>query len=278
MPSPTSKRAVLAATNAIQKLYPVRLADSSWDNTGLLVDSSSEANESDACKILLTIDLTQNVADEAVEKKSNMIVAYHPFIFRGLKSITSKDPQQRSLVKLIQNNISVYSPHTAVDSAKGGVNDFLADGISQNVKVKSRQVIEPNPEEEGCGMGRLIELEEPASLTKLVENVKLSQSLKHVQVGVGRNLAKDHPVSTIAICAGSGGSVFRGVKADLYYTGELSHHEALFFTESGSSLIACNHSNTERAFLSVLKKQLEQELPEAEVEISTEDKDPYEVW
>lgn len=262
----------------VQKLYPVKLADSAWDNTGLLVDSTSESNDSDKCNILLTIDLTQNVAEEAIENKANMIVAYHPFIFRGLKSITSKDPQQRSLVKLIQNNVSVYSPHTAVDSAKGGVNDFLADGISHGLKVKSRLVIQPNPEEEGCGMGRLVELEEPAPLTKLVENVKLSQSLKHVQVGVGRNLANDHPVSTIAICAGSGGSVFRGVDADLYYTGELSHHEALFFTEGGSSLIACNHSNTERAFLTVLKKQLEQELPDADIKISAKDKDPYEVW
>lgn len=165
-----------------------------------------------------------------------------------------------------------------MDSAKGGVNDFLADGIVKNTRVKSRLVIQPDAEEEGCGMGRLIELQEPASLEKLVENVKLSQSLKHVQVGVGRNLQRSHPVLTIAICAGSGGSVFRGVKADLYYTGELSHHEALYFTESGSSVIACNHSNTERAFLKVLAKQIKKQLPEADIDISTEDTDPYEVW
>ncbi|QRG37847.1 YbgI/family dinuclear metal center protein [Candidozyma auris] len=278
MPPPTSKRAILAATNAIQKLYPVKLADKSWDNTGLLVDSSSESGENETCKILLTIDLTQNVANEAIAKGANMVVAYHPFIFRGLKSITTEDPQQRSLLKLIQNHVSVYSPHTAVDSAKGGVNDFLADGIVKNTRVKSRSVIQPDAEEEGCGMGRLIELQEPASLEKLVENVKSSQSLKHVQVGVGRNLQRSHPVSTIAICAGSGGSVFRGVKADLYYTGELSHHEALYFTESGSSVIACNHSNTERAFLKVLAKQIKEQLPEADIDISTEDRDPYEVW
>lgn len=275
---PTSKRAILAATNAIQKLYPVKLADKSWDNTGLLVDSSLESGENETCKILLTIDLTQNVANEAIAKGANMVVAYHPFIFRGLKSITTEDPQQRSLLKLIQNHVSVYSPHTAVDSAKGGVNDFLADGIVKNTRVKSRLVIQPDAEEEGCGMGRLIELQEPASLEKLVENVKLSQSLKHVQVGVGRNLQRSHPVLTIAICAGSGGSVFRGVKADLYYTGELSHHEALYFTESGSSVIACNHSNTERAFLKVLAKQIKKQLPEADIDISTEDTDPYEVW
>lgn len=242
------------------------------------MDSSADFNNTETCRILLTIDLTQSVADEAIEKKSNLILAYHPFIFRGLKLITSKDPQQRSLIKLIQNNISVYSPHTAVDSAKGGVNDFLADGITKSNTEKLREVIQPDAEEEGCGMGRLVTLKEPVPLSKLVNDVKQSLGLVNIQVGLGRNQGKDHAISTIAICAGSGGGVFRGVKADLYYTGELSHHEALFFTESGSSVIACNHSNTERAFLKVMREQLLKELPEAEISISEADRDPYETW
>lgn len=254
------------------------MADKSWDNTGLLLDSSSAFNDTDDCRILLTIDLTQSVADEAIAKKSNMIVAYHPFIFKGLKSITPEDPQQNSLIKLVQNQISVYCPHTAVDSAKGGVNDFLADGIAKAFGEKSRKVIQPDAEEEGCGMGRLVTLSEPVALSKLVENIKASLGLNHVLVGTGRNQGKDHAISTIGICAGSGGGVFRGTRADLYYTGELSHHEALYFTEMGSSVIACNHSNTERAFLSVMREQLLLEIPNAEVEISAEDKDPYDTW
>lgn len=259
-------------------MYPLKLADKSWDNTGLLLDSSADANETDICSILLTIDLTQSVAEEAVEKKSNLILAYHPFIFRGLKLITSKDPQQRSLIKLIQNNISVYSPHTAVDSAKGGVNDFLADGITKVFPEAVRKVVQPDAEEKDCGMGRLVTLKEPVLLFKVVENIKNTLGLTSVQVGLGRNQSRDHAISTIAICAGSGGGVFRGVEADLYYTGELSHHEALFFTESGSSVVACNHSNTERAFLKELREQLLQELPDAEILISETDRDPYETW
>lgn len=242
------------------------------------MDASSEANTVDTSRILLTIDLTQSVAEEAIEKKTNLVLAYHPFIFRGLKLITTKDPQQRSLIKLIQNNISVYSPHTAVDSAKGGVNDFLADGITKHHGEKLREVIEPDAEEDGCGMGRLVTLEHPVPISTLVADVKQSLGISHVQVGLARNQDKDHAISTIAICAGSGGGVFKGVKADLYYTGELSHHEALFFTESGSSVIACSHSNTERAFLEVLKTQLAKELPDAEILVSTADKDPFETW
>lgn len=262
----------------VQKLYPLHLADKSWDNTGLLVDSSTEDGNAEGCKILLTVDLTQNVADEAVATNSNVVIAYHPFIFRGLKSITPQDPQQKSLIKLIQNNISVYSPHTAVDSAKGGVNDFLADGILGQYKEKSRLVIQPDAKEEGCGMGRLVTLESGVSLAKIVANIKNSLALSHVQVATARDHDLTLLVRTIAICAGSGGSVFKGTKADLYYTGELSHHEALYFTETGSSVVTCNHSNTERAFLKVLSKQLKTELPDAELVVSESDRDPFETW
>lgn len=242
------------------------------------MDSSSEEVKSDDIHVLLAIDLTQAVADEAISKKSNVIIAYHPFIFRGLKSITPADPQQKSLIKLIRNGISVYSPHTAVDSAQGGVNDFLADGISQGFGEKERIPIEANPTEEGCGMGRLVTLNKPAPLSSLVQNIKSSLDLEYIQVASGRNHTKETLIEKIAICAGSGGSVFRGINADLFYTGELSHHEALFFTENGSTVVACNHSNTERAFLKVLKAQLELELPGAEIAISESDKDPYQVW
>ncbi|CUM66512.1 uncharacterized protein PRCAT00004178001 [Priceomyces carsonii] len=272
---------VFDTDNKVQKFYPTKLADKTWDNTGLLVDASSEnlTTGLDKIKVLLTIDLTQSVADEAIKNKSTMIVAYHPFIFKGLKSITHNDPQQRSLIKLIQNNISVYSPHTAIDSARGGVNDFLVDGLAKGFEIDSREPIEEHDEEKGCGMGRIIELSEPVALKRLVENVKDSLGLKYVQVGVAKDQDGSQKIKKIAICAGSGGSVFGGITADLFYTGEISHHQALFLTESGSSIIACNHSNTERAFLSVLKKQLQDELPEdSEILISSLDKDPLATW
>ncbi|ODV76663.1 NGG1p interacting factor 3 [Suhomyces tanzawaensis NRRL Y-17324] len=273
-----SKTAVTRAVNAIQKFYPIALADKSWDNTGLLVEASADHIKSDRLNILLTIDLTQSVAEEAIKSNTDFIMAYHPFIFRGLKSITTQDPQQKSLIKLIQNNISVYCPHTAVDSASGGVNDFLADGITSGLKEASREVIQKDSNIEGCGMGRLITLANPVQLSDLVKNVKKSLGVSNVLVAPARGENSGHTISRIAICAGSGGSVFKGVEADLFYTGELSHHEALYFSETGSSVIACNHSNTERAFLKVIKEQLKEELPDANVSISEADRDPYEFW
>ncbi|EMG47089.1 NGG1-interacting factor-like protein, putative [Candida maltosa Xu316] len=269
-----SKNSIKRVVNA-QKFYPVHLADKTWDNTGLLVDSSYD-DHSAPIKVLLTIDLTQSVADEAVSNGVGLIMAYHPFIFRGLKSITQNDPQQRSLLKLIKNNISVYSPHTAVDSAKGGVNDFLVQGIVGTNEITSSVPIEQDSSDADCGMGRLVTLSQPLKLTKLISNAKSHLGLKHVQVATS-DINRD--VSTIAVCAGSGGGVFKGVQADLYFTGELSHHEALFFKESGSSVLCCNHSNTERAFLKTIQAQLQNELEADDVVIISQvDKDPFEVY
>ncbi|CAK9441278.1 uncharacterized protein LODBEIA_P51470 [Lodderomyces beijingensis] len=273
-----SKTQVQRVVNAIQKFYPIALADKTWDNTGLLVDSSFEEATTTASpiKVLLTIDLTQAVAEEAINKNVKFIMAYHPFIFRGLKSISQQDPQQRSLLKLIQNRVSVYSPHTAVDSAQGGVNDYLVDVITKGSIVENKVPLEEDANYPNNGMGRLVTLQQPQLLSDLVNRVKSGLKLKHVQVAASNDKQE---IKSIAICAGSGGGVFKGVKADLYFTGELSHHEALYFKECGSSVICCNHSNTERAFLAVIQQQLTQELEAGdEVVISDEDRDPFETW
>ncbi|QPG73550.1 hypothetical protein FOA43_000862 [Brettanomyces nanus] len=269
----------------IQKLYPISFADNSWDNTGLLVDCSVSTTNETKTKLLLTVDLTQSVADEAVTTGCNLILAYHPFIFRGLKSIRPSDPQQSSLIKLIRSGISVYCPHTAIDAAKGGVNDWLAEGITdRDANLKEKTIIEPNSDGiDGVGMGRLVVLKRPISLRSVIKRVKKNLKIEHIQ------LATKHPdqldelsIRTVAICAGSGSSLFRNVRADLYYTGELAHHEALFYKECGAHVIACNHSNTERGFLQVLKLQLNEQfkqmgLEQVNITISLTDRDPYQV-
>ncbi|ODQ78963.1 hypothetical protein BABINDRAFT_162049 [Babjeviella inositovora NRRL Y-12698] len=282
-----SSQSIKAIVNSIQKFYPTRLADKSWDNTGLLVEGSSldvsvTEDKSAQLNILLTIDLTQSVADEGVAHNSSLILAYHPFIFRGLKSITTKDPQQRSLLKLISNGISVYCPHTAIDAAKGGVNDFLADGLAALQSLKSREVCDSDPKDhnEGEGMGRLVEFNEPVALTALVKQIKSHLQIDHVQVATADEHKK---ISTVALCAGSGGSVFKGVDADLYYTGELSHHEALFFKENGKTVILTNHTNCERGYLTVVKENLQRDLSEqgytnVDIKISETDVDPLKTW
>lgn len=102
--------------------------------------------------MLLTIDLTKAVADEAIALKSSIVVAYHPIIFRGLKSLTLANSQQQTLLRLASHGISVYCPHTAVDAAPGGLGDWLADivtGTKTSYDASPPAAAIPGPQSEG---------------------------------------------------------------------------------------------------------------------------------
>jgi dinuclear metal center YbgI/SA1388 family protein len=131
------EEAVSALINKINNLdqrahsYPQALADNTWDNTGLLLEAPFVASRRQSNTALLTIDLTKAVADEAIALNSSIVIAYHPIIFRGLKSLTLANSQQQTLLRLASHGISVYSPHTAVDAAPGGLGDWLADIVTE---------------------------------------------------------------------------------------------------------------------------------------------------
>ncbi|MBI1370322.1 MAG: Nif3-like dinuclear metal center hexameric protein [Planctomycetes bacterium] len=110
---------------ALLTLAPLQFAEE-WDNVGLLVEPT---NPRPVRRLMLTIDLTEPVLDEAIARKTDMIVAYHPPIFEPVKRLVAALPKSRLLVRLLEAGIAVYSPHTALDAAPGGVNDFLADGL-----------------------------------------------------------------------------------------------------------------------------------------------------
>ena len=112
----------------LKNYAPLSLAES-WDNAGLLVEPSSKSHF--VHSILLTNDLTEGVMEEAIEKNANMILAYHPPIFSPLKTLTRHSWKERVVLKAVENRIAIYSPHTAFDVVKGGVNDWLATGLGQ---------------------------------------------------------------------------------------------------------------------------------------------------
>ena len=107
--------------SAFEKFAPEYLAND-WDNVGLLVGATSWS----ADNILLTIDLTEAVMKEAIGMKADTIVSYHPPIFHPLKSVTDASFKERVVLDAISNHIAIYSPHTALDVATGGVNDWIA--------------------------------------------------------------------------------------------------------------------------------------------------------
>jgi dinuclear metal center YbgI/SA1388 family protein len=111
---------------ALEQIAPPSLA-AEWDNVGLLAGSA----RGKARRVLLTIDLTAEVLREAIDGDCEMIVAYHPPIFHAIKSITDAHPDRRVLHDAIRGGVALYSPHTALDAAPGGINDWLCEGLGR---------------------------------------------------------------------------------------------------------------------------------------------------
>lgn len=251
----------------IESFAPPSLAQS-WDNVGLLVEPS---NPMKIDKIILTNDLTEDVMAECVTKGVNMIISYHPPIFKPLKMLTSKAWKERIIISCITNRIALYSPHTSFDTIVGGVNDWLLQPFGTG-ECKPLEI-----NESGVGPGRVTTLHQPLPLNEVVEKLKSHLHLSHLRLALGMNVDKDKKViETIAVCAGSGGSLLRNCKADLWITGELSHHEVLDAVHCNTSVILCEHSNTERGFLKdVFRAKLTTLLEhQVAVDVSEKDQDP----
>lgn len=130
--------------NTLESLAPLEHAED-WDNVGLLVGFRGWSADS----VLLTIDLTEDVMEEAIKAGVGMIVSYHPPIFSPMKSLTDSDVKQRIVLNAAAAKIALYSPHTALDAAPGGVNDWLASCVGQG-DVRALQSHEYLPETEQC--------------------------------------------------------------------------------------------------------------------------------
>ena len=117
----------------LEKYAPLNLQES-YDNAGVIIGDAS-----DECSgIITTLDVTEDVIHEAIEKKYNLIVAHHPIIFKGLKKLNGKNYVERCVISAIKNNIAIYAIHTNIDNVINGVNQKIAQKLNlQNNKILS---------------------------------------------------------------------------------------------------------------------------------------------
>lgn len=117
--------------SVIETMAPLAYAED-FDNVGLLVGNP----EDETTGILVCHDALENVIDEAISKKCNMVVCFHPILFSGLKKITGKNYVERAVLKAIKNDIAIYAVHTALDNHQNGVNKIFCDALGlQNTKI-----------------------------------------------------------------------------------------------------------------------------------------------
>ena len=123
-------------------------------------------------------------------------------------------------------------------------------------------------------------MKESRTIGTIVDNVKALTGLKHVRLALANNKTIDSPVKSIAVCAGSGATVFSGLRnVDVQITGELTHHAVLDAVHRGTTVILCDHTNTERGFLHVIKQHFEQlwNGNQMTLLVSERDRDPLEI-
>lgn len=241
---------VKSVCKALERIAPLRLAEP-WDKVGMIIESP--VPRTDAKRVVLTIDLTTAVLEETLKVPTALVVSYHPPLFQPITSLTLANPLQASLLKLSAAGTSVFCPHTSLDATWGGINDWLAEGITGPQKATAKVNILGEVKGEEGGAGRIVTFDDPVNIEELVQRVKKHLSLS--QVDVGRPFT-DKPITSVAICAGAGGTMFSGVDADVYFTGEMQHHEVLGAVARGRYVILCGHTNTERGYLPILAKKL----------------------
>ncbi|WP_339625284.1 Nif3-like dinuclear metal center hexameric protein [uncultured Winogradskyella sp.] len=120
--------------NHLQDLAPLTYAED-FDNVGLLVGDKNQS----ITGVLVTLDTLESVVDEAIEKNCNLIVSFHPIIFKGLKKLTGKTYVERVVIKAIQHNIAIFSIHTALDNAIEGVNSIICNQLG----LLNKQILIP---------------------------------------------------------------------------------------------------------------------------------------
>ncbi|GAB3814101.1 Nif3-like dinuclear metal center hexameric protein [Pontibacter rugosus] len=124
-------------TNLLEQVAPLSYQES-YDNAGL---QTGDAN-TEVTGVLVTLDCTEAVLDEAIAKGCNLVVAHHPVIFKGLKQLTGRSYVERTIIKAIQNNIAIYASHTNLDSVVHGVNTKIANKL--NLQQQRILVNKPN--------------------------------------------------------------------------------------------------------------------------------------
>ncbi|SFC63245.1 Nif3-like dinuclear metal center hexameric protein [Clostridium uliginosum] len=253
-------------SKAIEKRAPKFLKED-YDNVGLMVGDQNKEVKS----ILLALDCTNKVLKEGIDNKVDLIITHHPLIFKKPKNIIQGDLLGEKVINLIKNDISLYSCHTNLDSAKLGINETVVEILGFN----SDQIIETSSIKgfEDSGIGRIVKLENKIQLTDIINTIKSKLNINHMRVVEGNN-----KVSTLAIINGSGQDLFNKAKecgADCIITGDTTYHFASDFKEMGISIIDAGHFSTEWiAYLKSLEF-LKEEFKDIEFIISEKCEDPY---
>lgn len=246
----------------LESLAP-RACACDWDNPGLLVGWHDKPVK----KVLVALDATDEVVEQAVREHVDFLLTHHPVIFKPLKQINDENFIGRRVLDLVQNQISYFAMHTNFDAAPG----CMADLAAARFDMTPEMPLEVTGEADGqpIGIGKIGTLAEPVSLKALARQVKERFELPFVTVYGSEQVTG--PVSRIAVSPGSGGSMISHAlanRAQVLVTGDIGHHEGIDAAACGMAIIDAGHYGLEHIFIPFMKEWLEQKFG-GDVEVMT---------
>ena len=206
-----------------------------WDNSGWQINLGIKETK----KILLALDVTEKTVDEAIKKHCDLIISHHPVFFAPIKEIS-----ESFIIKAIQNNIQIYSAHTNLDIAKGGVSDKLAEKCG----IKATNEI--------CNFVKYTTFKKAQDFKALPDNIKRNFNVKSLKI--------TNPIRktfySIAFCSGSGAEFIEELEKhdiDVFITGDVKHHNAL--SAKKMTVIDLGHFNSEKFCVEIFENLIQNE-------------------
>ncbi|KAF0422396.1 Nif3-like dinuclear metal center hexameric protein [Pediococcus pentosaceus] len=190
----------------------------------------------DIKRVLVTLDVRPEVVDEAIKQNCDMIFSHHPLIFRPIKNLDLSNPQNQMYAKLIQNSILVYSAHTNLDVAKGGMNDWLTEAMGLN----HVQTVYSNHYD--TNIGRIGVLPTPVTVEKFAKTLKKTFNLDGLRLVSNDNKAM---VKNVAVVGGDGGKFYPEMLkagADVFVTGDVYYHTGHDMLANGINVVDVGHN------------------------------------
>lgn len=254
----------------IEAFAPLPLQES-YDNAGLQVGDP----EMNVSAVLLCLDVTEDILDEATRRQCNMVVSHHPLIFRGLKHLTGVTDTERICIEALRRGIAIYSAHTNLDSAWNGVSHEMAHILC----VKNLSVL--RLPESGCcmecdgrpaGLGVVGDIT-PTPKMEFLRKVKEKFGVKSLRYSAQSPLLV---VKRVALCGGSGGSMIEdavNAGADVFVTADIKYHD---FQENAQNIVLADigHFESEVCSSSIFSRILRERFPDLVVCFPESQKNP----
>lgn len=245
----------------IDQIAPFETADS-WDNVGLLIGNENQVVN----RILIALDLTEEVLNEAIEDGFDLIVTHHPIIFSPLKRITTGDRIGRILIEAIQNDIAVIAAHTNLDKVfSNGINRYLADSL----ELDQLQILIPEGMGLEYGHGIVGSFDNDMTFEEFIIRVKNVFQIDLVKVS---NTTNDKRVRKVVISSGASSDFINNVlltQADVFITSDLKYHECQNVIGTNLTLVDVGHFESESVYLEHFKAIVDGRISEKNYDVYT---------